>query len=344
MATIIPMPNGKFRVQVYVNKQRKSKVLRTRREAQAWGASMETEIRNEIGKKPGELKTLRQLLERYRDEVTPSRRGQRFETLRINAMLAHPALPIELTLSDIGPDEIKPWRDARLRVVKPGTLLREIGILGSIFEHARVEWRWIAVNPVRDVKRPARPVHRKVVFGWRQIRAQLRAMGYRPRRPIRTMSQSSAVVFMTALRTGIRAGELCALRWSDVKELYCSVREGKTEAATRDVPLTWKARRLLDKMADFDEEFVFGLHERTLDALFRRYRDRAGQEGYVFHDSRHTAATWMVRSRKGEISVLELCKIFGWTDPKMAMVYFNPTPEDLLKRIEVNRPAQRSRA
>ena len=55
----------------------------------------------------------------------------------------------------------------------------------------------------------------------------------------------------------------------------------------------------------------------------------AGLEGFTFHDSRHTVATWMAR----KVDVLTLCKIFGWRNPKMAMVYDNPKASNIAKRL-----------
>lgn len=68
---------------------------------------------------------------------------------------------------------------------------------------------------------------------------------------------------------------------------------------------------------------------RTLSTLFRRYRERAGLSGFTSHDCRHTAAT--IISHK--LEVLDLCKIFGWTDPKMAMVYYNPHASTLAELL-----------
>jgi integrase len=53
--------------------------------------------------------------------------------------------------------------------------------------------------------------------------------------------------------------------------------------------------------------------------------------GFTFHDSRHTAATWMVNS--GKVDVLSLCKIFGWTNTTMALTYFNPKAVDIAKQL-----------
>lgn len=74
---------------------------------------------------------------------------------------------------------------------------------------------------------------------------------------------------------------------------------------------------------------MFAVDARTLDTMFRRARARAGLDGFHFHDLRHTAATGMA----GRVHVLELCKIMGWRNPKMAMVYFNPRPRDIAARL-----------
>jgi integrase len=82
-------------------------------------------------------------------------------------------------------------------------------------------------------------------------------------------------------------------------------------------------------MRGWDERMVFGVPVKSLDAQFRKYRERAGLSGFTFHDSRHTAATWMAR----KLDVLDLCKAFGWADPKHAMIYYNPTASDIAKRM-----------
>jgi len=34
------------------------------------------------------------------------------------------------------------------------------------------------------------------------------------------------------------------------------------------------------------------------------------------------------------LSLEQLCVMFGWSDPKMAMVYFNPTPGDIADLLQ----------
>lgn len=324
MASIKPHNDG-WRVQIKILGVRDSAVFRTKRQAQEWAAIREAEIRRHTSTPAGELHTMRDAMLRYQAEVTPSKRGSRFEELRIAAMLDMP-LPLDKPIGKIEPDDFNTWRQSRLRTVRPATVLREIAILSAIFETARREWRWIPSNPVADVRRPNAPDHRERVISRREIRGMLKALGHSRQSP-RSITQAVAVVFLLALRTGMRAGELCGLKWADIHTDFCSLHVTKTKP--RAVPLPPKAMRLINQMRGFDSVMVFGMDKRTLDALFRRARANAGMDGFTFHDSRHTAATWLAQC----LHVLDLCKMFGWTNPKRAMIYFNPSASDIAKRL-----------
>lgn len=339
MASIKAYKNG-YRAQVYVAGERRSETFRTKREAEAWAAATETELRAQAKQSPGERMTLRSVLEKYRDEVTPTKRGRRWEEIRIDKFLRDDDLPLAKSIAAVDSNDIAAFRDSRSRVITAGSVLRELGLLSSIFETARREWKLTQANPVRDVRKPRAPDHREVVITRAQIRAMLLEMGYSPRRPVRSVSEAAAVTFLVALRTGMRAGELCGLTWDRVLEGYCKTphKVGRTEISLRDVPLTDKAVRLVEKMHGFDPVLVFGIKTSSLDALFRKYRDRAGLSGFTFHDSRHTAATWIAERMRSnglpaQQALLDLCKIFGWTKMDQALVYYNPKASDIAKRI-----------
>lgn len=101
MASITKTAKG-YRAQLYVSGDRDSQTFRTKREAEAWATRRESELREDKRKQPGEKVTLRELLLRYRDEVTPHRRGRKWETTRINRFDrdgAESGLPLGLPLS-----------------------------------------------------------------------------------------------------------------------------------------------------------------------------------------------------------------------------------------------------
>lgn len=296
---------------------RDTATFRTKREAFTWAAARETELRELSVKPKSQLFTLGDILKRYQREVSPLKRGYRWESVRIDAMLRSD-LPINLPIGDCTADMIGQWRDSRLKIVSANSVRRELSILSPVFEIARREWGLIDKNAVHDVKKPRTPDHREVVITSNQIKLMLNGFGYSPLKPIRTLSQACAMAFLIALRTGMRAGEITKLTWQRTHAGYCVLPETKT--VPRDVPLDKKTARLINKLIGFDDILVCGISAATLDARFRAIRLRVGLDGFTFHDSRHTAATWLA----GRLSLLDLCKMFGWADPKQAMTYYNP--------------------
>ena len=163
----------------------------------------------------------------------------------------------------------------------------------------------------------------------------LRGCGYSPQKRITDMSQSIAVCFLLALRTGMRAGDLTGLKWVNIQPRYAVIeidKVGRKKGVGRNVPLSKKSVRILEKMRGFDTQSVFSLKPQTLDARFRAIRERQGLSGFTFHDSRHLAATWIGLS--GKLSLMQMTKMFGWTDPKMAMRYFNPSASSIANLLD----------
>lgn len=326
MATITKTPTG-FRAQIYVKGRRDSKSFRTKREAVAWASELELKLQNGENEQPEAKHSFAELLRKYSEEESPKKRGVRWEQIRLAAMINDPELNASAKLSEITPEALGQWRNTRLGHVSPGTVLRELTLLSAVFEYARRELKWIKANPLTDVRRPPSPDHRRVLITRQQIRRMLETMGY-SKRKCDSVTQACAFAFLLALRTGMRAGEICGLVWDRVFDDYCKT-SGKNAAATRDVPLTPKAKAIIDRMRGFDNRLVFGVKSQTLDAMFRKYRERAGLTGFTFHDSRHTAATWLAR----RLHLLDLCLMFGWSNTKHALIYYNAPASDIAKQL-----------
>lgn len=329
MATPRKTAAGTWRIEIEVNGVRDSVTLPTRRAAVEWAAVRAMEIKAGAGGTLGAMKTLGDAFKDYAEKVSEKRRGWKKELIRLDAFGRHVKMPLKKRMADITPQDLAQWRDARLAMNARGSVLRDMGLLSAVFEVARKEWGWITSNPMRSVSKPANPDHRERVISGAEIRGMLRALGYR-RGEVRTVGQAVAHAFLMALATGMRAGEICGLRWADVQPAWVRLEMTKNGSA-RNVPLSSVARRIVDAMRGWDEALVFGLKSQSLDAMFRKYRARAGLSGFTFHDARHTAATRM--GRQGRVHVLELCKIFGWKNTKQALVYFNPSAADLAAKL-----------
>jgi integrase len=183
MASIRKHKDG-YRAEVYIKGRRDSKVCSTKREATTWAISREAELQGLAGGQ-STTHTLHQAFTKFAEEVSPDRRGTRWETIRLDAL----AKQIDnKKIAEVTPDDLNDWRKERLREVKPGTVLREIALLSAVFEAARLDWKWIRVNPVGDMRKPPKPAHRDRLLAWREIRGILRALEH-TRRP-RTVSQA----------------------------------------------------------------------------------------------------------------------------------------------------------
>lgn len=325
MSSVIPHKNG-WRAHVYVNDRRASKTFALKRQAQAWADAKTAEFVAQSGGKAISGQTLASALDRFATEVAPGRRGGDWEVVRIKAFEKH--LPTLLRMDMLTPAIFAEWRDKRLATVKASSVLRETALLNTIFETARREWGWLESNPLKDVKMPSAPRHRERIVTGPELRAVLRWLRFG--KAIGTDTQAVGACALLALFTGMRSGELTSLDWHQVQKDHIKLDKTKTDEP-RNVPLTHGAAALLERLRGRHHTSVLDLDPRTRDVLFRRARLASGGSGFTFHDLRHTAATRFANS--GRVSVLELCKIMGWRDPKFALVYFNPTISDLAAKM-----------
>jgi integrase len=327
MASISKHARG-YRAQVYVRGRRKSKLLRTMREAQAWAAAEEATL----AAPPGDRHTVADLLDRYAEEVMRHKKGGEHEERQARALIRDfPGLAAK-KLSALDTPDMAAWRDARLKSVSDATVLRQINWLRHAFRIAREEWKWMDANPLKGMRLPRQPSPRARRVSPREVRALCQNLGYRPGRAPETKSQEVALAFMVALRSAMRAGEILSLGKGNLNltRRVASVAH-KTQHLTgrpRDVPLTRHAVRLLEPVAA--RERCFTISSAVLDALFRKARDRLLIKDLHFHDSRAEALTRLAR----KVDVMTLGKISGHKDLNLLQaVYYRETAEQIAARL-----------
>ena len=340
MASVRKYRDG-YRAHICVKGVRGSATFRTKREAEAWAFKRTQEIEQDQTNKPiGEKTTLGEVLNRYGKEVSPTKRGKRWELIRVAAFQNDENFPSKTPIAQVTAEDLGFWRDQRLKTVGASTVVREFTLLSHVFETARREWKMIEKNPVSDVRRPRQPDHRERIISPSEIRQMLSVLGY-PFKHCGSVKQASAATFLMGLRTGMRAGEICKLKWSDVKDDHYTITGteiGAGKTGRRVMPMVYQVRRLFDLMKGWDDVYVFAVQRTSLDEIFRRHRDRIGLSGFTFHDSRHTAATRISK----QVDVLTLCKLFGWKSTTQALTYYNPTPEQMRKQMEGKRTKSRA--
>lgn len=319
MASIRKHGKG-WRAEVARNGRRQSKVFPTKREATDWAARAEYLILN--GDKVAAAQAFGDVLERYAREVSPTKRGERWEVVRLEKIGRDQIARI--SMGDLAAVDFSNWRDRRLKEVAPGSVRREMVLMSAVLTVARRDWGLISVNPMLDVRKPTSPPARERM----PTSDELDRLALVAGDDLTTTTARAFHAFLFACETAMRAGEIVGLVWDRVDLDNAVARLAMTKNGTaREVPLSREAVRLLEALPKGDP--VFGLRSDTLDVLFRRLRQRAGIEGLTFHDSR--AYGTLKLSRK--VDVLALARITGHRDLKSLMIYYRETAADLAKRL-----------
>jgi integrase len=259
-------------------------------------------------------------------------------------------------IETITSQQIEKWRD---RIAKDGTKVRHtvnkiVTQLHAIFEHA-VDRHGLIVNPVSKVKR-LRESYDAARFDFfspeevDQLVAAAAAGAHRdPSRPAvsdteralrAAEDEQDAAIYLTAALSGLRRGELLALRWSDVDFEQSSIRvfEGHS-ANTTGKPKSRKSRTvpMIDKVAErLGQLKDRGHHDGKTDLVFvsrdgsnvdgsavrRRYHatlDAAGLRRLRFHDLRHTFGSLAINVA----SIVQVQAWMGHADVKTTMRYLH---------------------
>lgn len=104
MAKPVKTKTGRWSIQIKAAGQRDGGTFDTKAQANAWAAQRSTELRSLRGASPGSTKTLRDALRRYSEEVSPQKKGERWEVIRLAAFETrdHAPLPVTKKLTDPG--------------------------------------------------------------------------------------------------------------------------------------------------------------------------------------------------------------------------------------------------
>lgn len=162
---------------------------------------------------------------------------------------------------------------------------------------------------------------------------------------------------LLCLHTGLRLGELCALKWEDidfenkilavnrtVQRLYTDGYKTKTvlvetapksECSRREIPLTDSALELLVKSGT-NKEYIFGgdkpMEPRTMQYHFKKIIKDINLQNQNFHILRHTFSTNCI---EGGVDVKSLSEMLGHSDVKITLNrYVHPSMDT--KRQHMN--------
>jgi len=233
------------------------------------------------------------------------------------------------------------WIDAyRAGLVGEGrlsdrTINKQLVLLHGIFRRAQRVYG-LPGNPAAAVDR--QPVRRSGDFDV-LVPAEVVALARA------SQTEQEAALYITAAFTGLRLGELLALRWADVDfaKRLVHVRRSFTHRSlgppksgrVRSVPLIDDVARALDGISRREyfvgaEDLVFPnsvgnpLDDSKLRRCFYAALDRAGLKRVRFHDLRHSFGTLAVQV----FPLSDVRAYMGHADIQTTMVYVHHVPAD----------------
>jgi integrase len=232
-------------------------------------------------------------------------------------------------IEKITAEQIEDWRDALVdeRGLSRRSVNRLLTVMGSILERTK-KTHGLLANPVREVPKL-------------RVRWDPNAYDFFTPDEIQTLgaaavSDQDRAVFLTAAFTGLRRGELVALRWGDIDfatealHVASSYSLGTLTAPksglVRTVPMARQVNQLLAShrktVPHGRADLAFpGERGEYLDgsAITRRYKKALEKAKLRFHDLRHTFGTIAIE----QASIVQVQAWMGHADVQTTMKYLH---------------------
>lgn len=268
-------------------------------------------------------------------QCKPSTYRSREQVLRVNLV------PFfgDANLRTITPMMVQRYKALKIQTHAAKTVNNHLGILSRLFRSA-VDWNYCDRNPVTGVG--LLPLPPQEFRFWDRDQSDVFLEKLRQRDP------KHYPVFRCALRTGLRQGELLALRWGDLdfvkRRLFVrrNFTHGKTvtpkTGKSRMVPMSpglasvlWDHRHLRGDLV-FCREDGSHLSGDVLKRPMWRAQRAAGLPYISFHDLRHSFASQLVM--KG-VPLKAVQEFLGHSTMEMTMRYAHLSPAATQAYVEV---------
>jgi integrase len=249
----------------------------------------------------------------------------------------------EQKLAEISRQTVQAFVASLSTRLAPQTVRLAKALLSKVFSTA-VEWGYIQENPTTGVRLPTRITHRERIA---LNPVQARLLAYALPEPYKSM-------VLVAMLTGMRRGELFALRWSavDFERQLISVRESvfngqfnspKTRSSVRSIAMGEALEEILLRLRGegaAPNALVFASKkgtplrpENVLKRVIHPACERIGLPKVGWHDLRHTSATLLHQSEPLRVAQA----ILGHSDMETTLGYTHVLPgseREAMSRLE----------
>ena len=211
-----------------------------------------------------------------------------------------------IQLTGIQTGNLQAYVSERAKTVMPNTVRNDVTVIKLIFKYAK-RWNYIKHNPTENLDRP------KIDKPEIEILSPDEFALF-----IKKVEKQYKIAFLTAFLTGLRAGELWGLQWSDMdwssKQIHVKrslwkneFQKPKTKNAMRKIDVTdrlvkelkqWKLACPISK-----DDLVFPspegcrtMHTNVMNRFFYPALRKAGLRQVSFHSLRHSNASFRIQA------------------------------------------------
>jgi len=308
-----------------------AKSFHNKADAIKWARNVESQLDLGTLAPKQTIPRLMPMLERYVEEVTPTKKGAPQERYRA-AQLKKTKLAA-MHLDKITGEVVAQYRDKRLAVVSNNTVRLELAFLSVVFEQCRKEWGFAVSNPVRQIRmpKPGKPRQRRLEAGEEDaLLAACKASG--------AHYLHSFVVL--AIETAMRFSELAGVVRANVNFEKRSIYLPDTKnGESRTVPLSTRALNAIHALPSSINGRLFGVKAGSIRSAYLIAVQNAQAtkpecntflRGLRFHDLRHEAVTRLFE--KG-LNPIEVGMVSGHKTLSMLQRYTHLRSEALVAKL-----------
>jgi len=254
--------------------------------ASAWAKDIETKLHKYEYEDYSDSKRLKlkELIIRYRDEITPNKKGYKEETYKLNYLIRHEISKhnlLELQSSHI----YKLKTELKNNGKAPATINKYIHYIHTVWETAKLEWS-LSLPP----KNPVALVKRETVYD--KIERILTEQEYKDLVSASKLSKLDMLsdLIQFAYLTAMRFGEITKLTLEDISfEKKIAILIDTKNGEDREVPLSDKAIEICRRNRFGGK--LFNIDRDNFKNHFNNACRKAGIENFRFHDLRACSIT-----------------------------------------------------